>query len=206
MATALELHSRGRAENARGRYAAAAELLHEALREVAGAPADHGTEIARARVLLTLAWSLAELEGLERGLAQLSKVYDILDSDTVSAQDALPLRTPVHNQHGLLLLRSGRTDDALVHFTKAEQWFEHAPVVERCAVLLNRGALAINTLDLAHARADLRRCADLARAGELPLLEFKAVHNLGYLEFLAGDLPHALEVMDEASEIDVDRD
>ena len=34
--------------------------------------------------------------------------------------------------------------------------------------------------------------------------EFKALHNLGYLEFLIGDLPTALALMDDAGHVDAD--
>jgi tetratricopeptide (TPR) repeat protein len=204
VSTALELHARGREENGRGRHAAASEILQAALRELAGARAESHAEVARVRILLSLAWSLAELDGLDRGLARLRDVYEILGSGALAAPDAQALRTPLHNQHGLLLLRAGRTDAALVQFAEAERWFAHAPILEQCNVLLNRGALGINTLEIARARADLTRCAELARTDDLSLLEFKARHNLGYLEFLAGDLPRALAVMDDAASIHVD--
>ncbi|HEY7008902.1 MAG TPA: CHAT domain-containing protein [Jatrophihabitantaceae bacterium] len=201
---ALDLLTAARAENARGRHAAAAQTLQQALSELALTPDDPRFALARARVLITRAWTLAELHGLDRGLAQLQEVYDVVDAGALSAAEARSLRTPLHNQHGLLLLRAGRVDDAIVQFDTAEQWFEHAQPLDRCNVLLNRGALAINVLDIVRARADLSRCAEIAGAAELPLLQFKAQHNLGYLEFLAGDLPRSLAAMEDAASIDAE--
>ena len=53
--------------------------------------------------------------------------------------------------------------------------------------------------DLGLARADLAECARRALDAGFPRLVFKAQHNLGYLEFLAGRLPLALERMEAAA-------
>jgi hypothetical protein len=48
-------------------------------------------------------------------------------------------------------------------------------------------------------RADLRRCVELADAHDLPRIAAKARHNLGYLDYLAGDLPGALRAFGTAA-------
>ena len=63
---------------------------------------------------------------------------------------------------------------------------------------LRRGRSALRG-ELAQARADLTECAERAQAAGFERLVFKAQHNLGYLEFLAGRLPLALARMEEAA-------
>ena len=53
--------------------------------------------------------------------------------------------------------------------------------------------------ELAHARSDLTQCAERAQAAGFARLVFKAQHNLGSPEFLAGRLPLALARMEEAA-------
>jgi hypothetical protein len=69
-------------------------------------------------------------------------------------------------------------------------------------VLANRGALLIESGDLVSARRDLTECIRLAHDTQLLVLERGAIHNLGYLEFIAGDLPLALRTMDEGMALD----
>lgn len=201
----LHLHALGLAENSAGRPAAAATKLRRALRMLAQSPpieaadpADVGAQRAfmRARLLLTLAKSEAELRGVEKGLARLA------EADAVAGQfDDAQIRVAIHNQRGLMLLRVGRDEDALAEFDRAETWFGSAPPLEQCNVLLNRGAQRLDRVELALARADLQRCKDLAARHGLVLLAAMATHNLGYLEFLAGNLPLALSSIDDGSEI-----
>jgi tetratricopeptide (TPR) repeat protein len=212
-ARAEQLHLRGQDANARGRFGRASQLLHRALAalevaDASGAPQPHDTEVPiqllRARVQLTLAWSEAELHGFEQGLAHLAEVYRLLDAVDARLPGAgAEIRTPLHNQHGLLLLRAGRTAEALREFGAAERWFGRARALDQCNVLLNRGVLELNTMAIRSARNDFIRCATLAGDSDLPLLEFKARHNLGYLEFLRGDLPRSLQAMDEATALAV---
>jgi tetratricopeptide (TPR) repeat protein len=114
------------------------------------------------------------------------------------------LEVSLHNQRGLFLLRAGRPVDALAEFDAAMDWFADAPVRERCRVLLNRGAVHLDRGNLRSARSDLTRCVELAGSADLGALAFKALHNLGYLEFLTGDLPLALRLIDDANRLDVD--
>lgn len=201
---ALTLHADGLAANEIGKPRRAERLLNRALALLtsdANATLDPGDGRATvaARVLITLANAEFELYGLARAMAR-------LDEAATAVTDAgLPaLQVSIHNQRGLFLLRAGRASSALAEFDAAAGWFPGAPMQERCRVLLNRGTVYLDRGALAAARVDLHRCVDSASSAGLRLLEFKGRHNLGYLEFLAGDLPFALQMMDDANQLDVD--
>jgi hypothetical protein len=78
---------------------------------------------------------------------------------------------------------------------------EHAEPAHASNILLNRGSLQLYRGQLSAARQDLLRSAELAAEHGLRVEEFKARHNLGYLEFLAGNLALALKTMDDAQAI-----
>jgi tetratricopeptide (TPR) repeat protein len=71
-------------------------------------------------------------------------------------------------------------------------------------VLLNRGAVHLLRRDLRAARTDLSASARLAAELGMTRQEFKAQHNLGYAEFLAGDIPAALRAFALADALDTD--
>ena len=75
-----------------------------------------------------------------------------------------------------------------------------AEPLDGCVILLNRGSLHLDRGDVARARADLQACAERATAIGDEAMAFKARHNLGYAEFVAGDLPRALQTMARAAE------
>lgn len=194
---ARALHEEGRAENSAGRPARGARLLRRALKAL---DADRSDEMARtqlrARVMLSLAWSETHLVGPDRGLAVIDDVVELIGPDGGSEE----VRTALHNQRGLMYWRAGRMAESLKQFDEAERWFAAAPPVERCNVLLNRGTIRMDSSDLDGSRRDLSTCAQLAKENDLPLVEQMARHNLGYLEFLAGDLPRAVHAMEEAAD------
>ena len=71
-------------------------------------------------------------------------------------------------------------------------------------MLLNRGAVHLLRRDLRAARTDLSASARLAAELGMTRQEFKAQHNLGYAEFLAGDIPAALRAFALADALDTD--
>jgi tetratricopeptide (TPR) repeat protein len=75
---------------------------------------------------------------------------------------------------------------------------------DRPTVLLNRGTVHLLRHDLRAARADLRSSARLAGEFGMTRQEFKAQHNLGYAEFLGGDIPAALRSFALADALDTD--
>ncbi|PZS13985.1 MAG: hypothetical protein DLM57_15460, partial [Pseudonocardiales bacterium] len=192
---ARRLHARGLAANESGHPLRAARLLSRAL-DVAGLASDDTEDrlVVTTQIVITLANAEFELYGFDPAMARLDSAATGLTS----------LQVSVHNQRGLFLLRAGRAIDALQEFDEAARWFADAPVRERCRVLLNRGAVHLDRGALRSARADLAQCADLAGSAGLAALTFKALHNLGYLEFLRGDLPLALRLIAEANRLDVD--
>lgn len=172
-------------------------MLRKALRalELSGAANPREAVTLRMQILITLAKVESELRGVEAGLALLREATALLASGP-DPQVVVAL----HNQRGVLLLRFGELRAAIEEFDKAERCFASATPLDHANVLLNRSSAALMLGNLTPARGDLERCAAVARARGLPLLQCMALHNLGYLEFLRGDLPRALQLMDEAIE------
>jgi len=204
LSAAHRAHERAVAHNAAGRPAQAAAAVARGLGLLDARPTDTdpvsvdpARALMTARLLVTRAKSEVEMYGVERALATLGTAARWAE---VEGGDGL--RAALHNQWGLVLYRGGRFAGALQQFNQAERWFESAPAVERCRVLANRGALCIESGDLGSARRDLTTCIELARESELLVLERGAIHNLGYLEFISGDLPLALRIMDEGMALD----
>jgi CHAT domain-containing protein len=164
-----------------------ARLLRAALRQlnpVAGAEPDPETSELRAQILVRLAYAEAEQGHVELG-------WHLLDE----AEPLLPDRHKalVASQRGLLCMRTGRDEAAIGHYDLAlARLREQTEPAEVARALLNRGTLQLTRGRLRPARADLRRCAEIsARLGLERILPI-AIHNLGYLDYLAGDIPAAL--------------
>ena len=108
---------------------------------------------------------------------------------------------PLVGQRALILFRGGRLDEARATFGEALSMIPHDGA-DAALVLLNRGALHVEQGSLARARTDLEHAAGIARRIDDHQLGHIALHNLGCLEFIAGDLPHALRLMDDSLELD----
>jgi tetratricopeptide (TPR) repeat protein len=190
-AAALDQHRRGLAAGAAGRPAAAAGHFRAGLRLLEPDPPP-GTELIAARLLTSLAHAEAEVGRVERGLELLERAGPL-------ARDSPLDRALVISQRGLLLWRVGRYQAALPLLDEAVPLLaDHPDRIVLARVLLNRGGLHMSALRLAAARADLRRCEEIARACDAPLMAAKAVHNRGYCELLAGDIPAALAALETA--------
>ena len=109
------------------------------------------------------------------------------------------LRAAVRGQQALLLLRAGRIEPAASAFDRAVKLIDVAEPRDQIRILCNRGALALELGRLGRARADLSRAATIAAAEGDRLTESMVRHNLGYTEFLAGNLPRALSDMSDAA-------
>ena len=157
----------------------------------------------RVRVLITLASVEIELRSRDEGMARLHEAEELVATSADSG-----LEFAVESALALQLLRRGDHQGALEHFAAAERNVRHATTAEACVLYLNRGNLMLQDLQLAAARRDLDRCIALAAADtddeRRGVWQFMARHNLGYLEFLAGNLPQALRMMDEAAAMPVD--
>ena len=196
LAAARELHRRGVAESSALRPIAAARLLRSALRAVASTDTPDGVPAItlRMQILITLAKVESELHGSAAGFVLLEDASALLDREPEPE-----VIVALHNQRGVLMLRFGRLRAAIEEFDKAERFFDSATPLEQANVLLNRGSAGMMLGELRRADRDLARCATVAREGGIPLLQYMSLHNLGYLEYLRGDLPLALETMDAAA-------
>jgi tetratricopeptide (TPR) repeat protein len=197
---ARQLHARGLLAMDAGKPQQAERVLTRALKVLSAAERhepDQDAALVNARVLITLANAEFQLVGLTVALSRLEAAEQAVAAARLSA-----LQVSLHNQRGLFLFKVGQMDGALREFDQAESFFPQAPVVERCRVLLNRGSVHLDRGSVAAARAALTQCAEIAAAADLPLFQLKAMHNLGYLEFLVGDLPGALRLMAEAFRMD----
>ena len=149
----------------------------------------------QARVLLGLSSSRLDKDGdVDAALALLAEA-----EGTAERATAEHLVAAVRGQRGLLLLRLGETDRALRAFSAAVELLGAAKPYDQMTILLNRGVLHLELGSLRPAYEDLASCVRIAEEAGDRQLEFKARHNLAYVDFLAGNLPHALAVMAKAA-------
>ncbi|MDN5804939.1 MAG: CHAT domain-containing protein, partial [Microlunatus sp.] len=118
-----------------------------------------------------------------------------LDDDTLTAF--------LVSQRALILFRGGRVDEAERGFGRALSHLAETGI-DSIRILLNRGALYVEVGDLVRARADLERGVRESRRLGYEQFERIALHNLGCLEFTAGDLPAALRLIHQGIEMDGD--
>jgi hypothetical protein len=111
--------------------------------------------------------------------------------------------------HGLLFLQrgriftlTGRGGEALRMLDSAIPLLEGDPAetANLAAALLNRSFALLNAGDVRRARADLLWCQRVAAAGGHDRMAAKALHNLGYCDLLAGDIPAALQLFNAAAD------
>lgn len=188
--------ARAAAENADGHPARAARRLRPALARLDQLGGIAESEKVRARAILELAKSDFEIRGDSTAHLETLGALSDLGGQWPGLEPA------VAGLRGLLHLRSGRVDASLRELDTAIDLIDRAEVIDACCALLNRGVLHLERGDLTRARRDLTECVRRSAAAELPLLVFKASHNLGYLEYLAGRLPLSLELMEEAARND----
>lgn len=198
---ARRLHALGVEQNNAGHPMRAIGLFRRAL-ALPGMDKDDAADDARqlaVRIWISLAMSESELNGAERGLAALAEAerrMELVEQPELSAL--------LHLQYGYIQVRAGNFEDGLWHLDAAVALIDHAEPAHASNMLLNRGSLQLYRGQLAAARQDLTRCAELAAEHGLRVEEFKARHNLGYLEFLSGNLALALKTMDDVLALEVE--
>ncbi|SOD72365.1 CHAT domain-containing protein [Jatrophihabitans sp. GAS493] len=198
------LHSRGIDRFNLGRPAEASRLHRRALRTLERISESLVEEHRRlvaiqlARVWLSLAVSDSELHGVDRGAVALQQATEIAEYI-----DHNELRALVHGNRGLLNVRAGRLVAARDELDSAVNLLEHVSALDRCYFLSNRGIVNLYLGDLRQSEGDLTKAAELAAAAGLKEFEAGALHNLGYLSFLQGNLPSALSAMEKAVAVDV---
>ena len=113
--------------------------------------------------------------------------------DEAEQHIALAQRPVLLAQRGLLLKRSGRNGLALPQYDEAVALLtERSSPLDLVKALNNRSLVHLEAGHILLARADLRRCGQVAARNGLALHAALARVNLGCMDVLAGDLPSAL--------------
>ncbi len=197
-----------------GRLTEAVALLRQALAElhldehgsprvgaVDGVARAHAGSGLSARILLSSAFPHHELGH------QQDAVQALRDAERIARKGRHPDITALaHAQRGAMLIREGRLREALASLDRAVDLLEHAPNIDQCKIMLNRGELHARLGHVGPARADCARGLELALGYGLADFAFYASHNLGWSEFLAGNLARALELMPLAEQAHTDLD
>lgn len=162
---------------------------------------DTAAPAVRVRTLLGYSTTGYELHGAaDEALLLLHEAREVARS---AADDSLVVA--VGGQLGLFYLRSGRAEEGIAEFDRAMAVAADADPYERCVILLNRGVARLERFAVDAAKADFAAAAEVAAESGDALREFMARHNLGYAEFVAGELPEALRDMAEAARINPGR-
>ena len=183
-ASAARLHAAGLGWNENGRPDLGIRALRAGLKLVGGAVGHPAVRDVRGRLLVSLAWAEAERGRVGLGFRLLDEAVPLLPPDELPVLLA---------QRALLLERTGRTEPALRQYDEAVALLsEQSHPLDLVKALNNRSVLHQQVGQLRSARADLRRCAQIAARHSLDLLAAVCRVNLGCLDVLAGDLPSAL--------------
>jgi CHAT domain/MalT-like TPR region len=162
-------------------------------------PWSRETERIQVALLISIAATVAEAEGVERGA-------DLLEQARIRVEELgdPALLVKVHCQRAFIAARTGGIDEAMQCLDAAERLIAYAEPDEQFTILLNGGNLRMFRGELSAARRQFARAVEHARANGVAGGAFKALHNLGYVEFLAGRLPQAIRAMDDAGALAVD--
>jgi tetratricopeptide (TPR) repeat protein len=182
---AAALHAAGVAAAGEMRPAASAKRLRAALAVLdRGAAGDGEVARLRGRILVSLAYAVAEQGDLDAGLGCLDEAEALLPPRQ---------RGVLYGQRAVLLRRTGRHEEALREYDAAMRVLDEGVEPRELArALLNRGVLHLRALHPRPARTDLGRAARVANRHGFTLIAAKARHNLALLDLVAGDLPAAL--------------
>lgn len=182
MLSAAQLHDRAIVATEHGRHREARRALSLALERC-------DQPDLRARILLTMAYQQAERGHVEGGLQLLREAAQLGITPGV--------RGLLASQRGLLLMRAGREQEALPSFDLALALLANDDAAGIARAAINRGGVHLQRRDLGRARADFELAASTAGLAGMEVVRAKALHNLGYADLLAGDLPSALRRIDE---------
>jgi len=143
-----------------------------------------------ARILLSLSYPTHELGQRAQSIRLL------VNAERLANRRSLGQLTVVTRaQHGLLLLREGRVAAAIRPLDEAVQLIDGAEPEDQCKIMISRGEAHHQLGHIQPAIADFSQAVDLSRRYGFSELEFVARHNLGYMHYLAGNLPRSLELM-----------
>lgn len=156
--------------------------------------------LLRARALAEDPSVLARIDASRAFLAyetgQCDVAFALCDAAAETSGLEEAVRGVIQAQRAMLLLRSGRTAEALQAFAAALA-VDLEPV-ERGRALINRGGVYLSQGAPGLARADFAEAVELLAANGEPSLAAMAEHNAGYASLLEGDLVEALNRMDAA--------
>ncbi|MBD8080541.1 CHAT domain-containing protein [Cellulosimicrobium arenosum] len=108
------------------------------------------------------------------------------------------LRSSVHGQRGLLLLRSGDGQAALRELTAALDEADETNQRDMTLLRLNRGSAYVDGGQIDAALRDFEAALHHARVLGNDYYASFALHNIGYAHYAQGDMPAALRFMDES--------
>ena len=198
---ARRARERGLREGDSGRPAVGARYIRAGLREL-GWTEDGKRPDARqvpemhhalaARMLGILAQSETDQGRTDYGLNLLDRAEDLVAADD---------RGILCLQRGLIFVRTGRDADGLEALDEAVALLQGnaAESANLAAALINRSLVHLNAGDIRRARLDLIWGQRIAADGSHDRFTAKALHNLGYCDLLAGDIPAALQLFDAAA-------
>lgn len=144
----------------------------------------------RAEALLQLAMVESETAGLERGLELCRQAQEVESASGL-------VRGHIHARIGLLSMRSGDLPRAVAEFGTAEPLLRN-DAEALTGLLINRGNISLQRQQLDAAAADFLAAM---RTTDSAIERAKAQHNLGYAEYLRGNLTQALALMRQAGPV-----
>ena len=180
---------RARAAADSGHPVTAVRLCERALDAVD--PLDPQADETRRRILVRLAYNLDEAGDTTRAL----RILDALTAESAETPAAI-LATKA-----AILARSGKMAEAMSFIDRAIEALREEASEDLATVLLNRGFLFMQLGKLPEAQLDTEEAERLAVAEDSAVVVFMARYNLGYIKFLAGDLPGSLRAMSAAEEL-----
>lgn len=182
----------------------AREVLRQArsaLNDAAGPGSSVVFERQLLRLRLTETWILFEDSGLPGVVDVIAQIHhDCLATGHVDIGALCDM------QQAALYGRGGALDKALDSMQRAESGRHLLTDAEQARLLINRGSLSAIFGDPAEASQDLAEAAMFAEQAGLEAVTFKAIHNQGHAEFLMGNFPAALALMERADAMDVEVD
>lgn len=188
--TATDLWTAARQAADGGRWLVSRDLARRALRRWA-VDAPHDQDL-RIRILIALAYNESELGRRQRA-------HNYLDR---AAHPDGTMGPAVQVARAMILVRNGRPNDAVADFDAAIRQLRVADsgkaVEDLGGALVNRGLLHMTAGRLVPAEADTREALCIGERLSLTDLVSIAQHNLGFLQYLKGDLPAALATMKPA--------
>ena len=162
-----------------------------------GADPEHAR--LRVRALMGLATATFEQQGLDPAVGYLDQA-----AAAASELGDRELGVICHSQRATLYGRSGNIGEALREIQLAARHLDTLPARDRSVVLLNYGNILMHSGDLPGAVDRFGRSADIAAEHGLHREAFMSRSNQGYAAYLAGDLPQALALLDEAAAVEAD--